>query len=72
MNSKQQFIDRQLLKTRNEIAHGEYKNLVDKGNDDEAKKDFEELYHTILELMDEFKEQIIDAGLKKTYLKVSS
>lgn len=69
---KKQIIDRKLLKKRNAIAHGEYINLVDKDNDDEAKKDFEELYHIILELMDEFKEQIIDAGLKKTYLKVSS
>ncbi|MFS8602692.1 hypothetical protein LRO89_08820 [Priestia megaterium] len=71
---KRVFIDKKLLENRNKIAHGEFTSFVRKqGGDtylnDDAREEFEALYRTILELMDEFKDQIISAGLDQAYLK---
>jgi hypothetical protein len=70
---KRTFIDRKLLENRNKIAHGEYTNFVRKQGEvylnEDAKEEFRSIYHSILELMDEFKEQIISAGLEHSYLR---
>ncbi|MED3957664.1 MAE_28990/MAE_18760 family HEPN-like nuclease [Priestia aryabhattai] len=67
---KKPFIDIKLLDKRNKISHGEYVDLCN-GNEESAKEEFKELYHVILELMDEFKEKIIEAGLHQAYLKAN-
>ncbi|ARW05666.1 MAE_28990/MAE_18760 family HEPN-like nuclease [Bacillus atrophaeus] len=70
---KRKFIDRILLENRNKIAHGEYTVFVRKRGDtylnEDAREEFLRLYHAILELMDEFKDQIISAGLERAYLR---
>lgn len=65
---KKAFINQKLLEQRNKISHGEYLEPY-KGNEQDAKNEFKELYHIVLALMDEFKEEIIKAGRNKAYLK---
>ena len=48
--SKEHFIDKKLLSTRNEIAHGEYRQV--------EYSDFDEVFSIVLPLMDYFKTQI--------------
>ncbi len=58
---KKNYIDYNLLKHRHEIVHGE-KTFLDK-------EDFFVTFEKVMEIMGEFKEQIIDAAEKELYLK---
>lgn len=58
--TKEKIIDETLLRSRNEIAHGQYL-LIEF-------KQYMELHHEIIGLMDLFKDQIENAALSKTYL----
>lgn len=72
---KRQYIDQKLLPIRNKIAHGENTVHVPKQSNETSNQaaiiEYVDLYSTIIELMDDFKEQIISAGIEKKYLKVS-
>ncbi|AKA72306.1 MAE_28990/MAE_18760 family HEPN-like nuclease [Clostridium scatologenes] len=67
---KKNYINENLIDKRNAIAHGE---LIEIKSDDfdESKHEFEELYKEIIGLMNLFKEQIMDAAVHKSYLKIS-
>jgi hypothetical protein len=62
--TKEKFIDKNLLATRNEIAHGEYKLIT--------YDDFFEVYSLVLPLMDYFKTQICNAVINKDFIKTTS
>ncbi|HBF7083344.1 TPA: hypothetical protein KOU50_003932, partial [Clostridioides difficile] len=71
---KEHYIKNKLLDTRNKIAHGEFVPLIRKKNntyeaETEAKEDWNSLYKEILELMELFKKQILDAAQNEYYLK---
>lgn len=70
---KRVFIDKKLLENRNKIAHGEYTSFVRKqagvSLNEDAIAEFTNLYQTILELLEEFKDQIISMGLLQGYLR---
>ncbi|MEN6350521.1 MAG: MAE_28990/MAE_18760 family HEPN-like nuclease [Syntrophomonas sp.] len=59
--TKNKLIDERLLKNRNEIAHGEF-NIVDKD-------DFDEIFTEIYNLMNLFKNDILNAAVQKKYLQ---
>lgn len=71
---KRQYIDQKLIPVRNKIAHGENTLHVAKQSQGTSNQDaideYVDLYLTVIELMDNFKEQIISAGIEKKYLKV--
>ncbi|QWG71334.1 hypothetical protein EXW50_10675 [Bacillus mycoides] len=72
---KYQLIDEKLLKSRNSIAHGVNVNFIgDSTNQAEqiAKNNYNELYKSVLDLMDLFKEKILEMAEDKQYLKVIS
>lgn len=56
---KENFIDKDLLNNRNEIAQG----LFLKINDNE----FEEIFSKTIEIMNLFKDDIVDSAIKKQY-----
>lgn len=58
--TKEKIIDETLLRSRNEIAHGQYL-LIDFDQ-------YMELHHEIISLMDLFRDQIENAAISKTYL----
>lgn len=58
---KDKLIDERLLKNRNEIAHGEF-NIV-------IKDDFNEIYLEIYDLMNLFKNEVLNAAAQKKYLQ---
>lgn len=58
---KKVYIDKSLLKKRNEIAHGTMSDV--------AASDFNEMINIILELMDGYSNIIVDAAEQKLYLK---
>jgi MAE_28990/MAE_18760-like HEPN len=58
--TKEKIIDETLLRSRNEIAHGQY--LLIEFNQ------YIELHHEIISLMDLFRDQIENAAIAKTYL----
>lgn len=70
--TRDNFINLKLLSVRNKIAHGEYYSYIKHTSAEEkeefAKKEFFQLYNEILHLMDIFKDMIIDAALKESYL----
>jgi hypothetical protein len=69
---KQHFIENNLLEKRNRIAHGEYVNFLSSQTnaEDKAKDEFNQLYREVFELIEKFKEQILDAALYEKYKKV--
>lgn len=68
----QYYIDEKLVEIRNRIAHGEYTSFLKQTSDpSKVVEEFKELYHIILDLLDEFRDQIIEAGMNKNYLKVA-
>ncbi|MBS8266421.1 hypothetical protein DYI25_18520 [Mesobacillus boroniphilus] len=72
---KKNYIKDMMVDDRNKIAHGEYLELVDnrlQDADKKAKDQFETLYKEILDLIEHFKEQIMDAASHKLYLKPPS
>lgn len=58
---KKQLIDRDILKQRNEIVHGEDSRRID--------YNFEDVYVQLMEIMEKVRNQIVDAVEKKEYLK---
>jgi len=58
--TKEKIIDETLLRSRNEIAHGQYL-LIEFGQ-------YLELHHEIISLMDLFKDQIENAAISEAYL----
>lgn len=58
--TKEKIIDETLLRSRNEIAHGQYL-LIEF-------EQYIELHHEIISLMDLFKDQIENAAVSKSYL----
>ncbi len=56
-------IDAELLKYRNEVAHGQYVNV--------NLSDFETLYNEVTGMLNLFKNQIQNAAITKSFLKVS-
>jgi hypothetical protein len=60
-SSYKNFIDRNLLSYRHEIAHGEF--------DKHAVYDFEEIYEKIMFIMEDYKSQIVNAAAKRKFLK---
>lgn len=58
--TKEKIIDETLLRSRNEIAHGQY--LLIEFNQ------YMELHHEIISLMDLFRDQIENAAISKAYL----
>ncbi|MHA4128156.1 MAE_28990/MAE_18760 family HEPN-like nuclease [Bacillus cereus] len=68
---KYQLIDERLLKERNKIAHGVNVNFINQGEQD-AKNNYKELYKSVLDLMDLFKEKILEIAEDKLYLKILS
>lgn len=61
--TKQNYIDADLLSNRHGIVHGEKVFITDNEFDDTLKN--------ILEIMETFRNQILDAAINKVYLKVS-
>ncbi len=61
-SAKEAFIDKNILAVRNDIAHGEYREI----NLD----DFIEIVDFIIPLMDYFRTQVENAAVTKRYLKV--
>lgn len=70
--TKDSLIDAGLLSIRNKIAHGEYFRYLENNDnldrEEQTKSDFFQLYNDILNLMEIFKDMIIEAALKATYL----
>ena len=60
---KQHLINRDLVKNRNDIAHGEGVSI--------AKGDFYQLYDEMLPMMEQFRDEIYIAVKKRSYLKAS-
>lgn len=58
---KKNYIDSNLLKIRHKIVHGEKTDL--------NKDDFISTFNIVIQIMEEFQEQLIDAAEKKLYLK---
>ena len=58
-SSKEKLIDEKLLKSRNEIAHGEYLTLEG--------KDYVELHTQVVEMLDLFRNQIENAAILEQY-----
>jgi len=72
---KYTLLDEKLLNHRNKIAHGvnvSFLRSESRELEENAKRDYEELYHAILELMDLFKDKILETAKNKLYLKVNS
>lgn len=61
-STKSKLIDEKLLKSRNEIAHGNYL-LIDT-------EEYLELHKTIINLLDIFKNQIENACIQKKYMRI--
>lgn len=59
---KENVIDVKLLNNRNNIAHGNYLEI--------GFNEFEEIYRTAIDLIDSFKEDIIDAATNKQYERI--
>ena len=59
---KYSFINEKILKRRNEIAHGERPMDI-------TYDDFSDISLTVIEMLDDFKETLIDYALNKKYLK---
>lgn len=59
-------LDEVLLKMRNGIAHGEQLDYI--SLDEER---YNEIYEKIVEMMEQFKNQVMDAAMNKKYLKSS-
>jgi hypothetical protein len=57
--TKSKLIDEKLLKTRNEIAHGEYSGV--------DRNEYIELHQEIINLLDLFKNQIENAASEKRF-----
>jgi hypothetical protein len=71
--TKKHYIDKKLLDKRNDIAHGEYTQFVilyDQHSIKSAKDDFFELFDVIINLLDKFKDEIVEAGINKSHLKL--
>lgn len=73
---KKHFIEDRLVKVRHRIVHGEYVSFFSKDSVSvkimkDIKEDFNEVYFEIINLMDNYKEKILDAVMNKTYLKSS-
>ena len=60
-NTKNNYIDRDLLGNRNKVVHGERYPI--------HRNDFNETYNIIMDLLDKYYEFIIDAADQKQYLK---
>ena len=63
-STKRQLIDQKLLKTRNEIAHGEY-SVFDRD-------EYTELHGEIIKMLDEFRHQIENAAIQEKFRRDSS
>ena len=63
-STKSVLIDTKLLKTRNEIAHGNY-SVFEKG-------EYIELHLEVIEMLDIFRNQIENAAIHKKFLQISS
>lgn len=59
--TKQNYIDSEMLKNRHSVVHGEKINLED--------FDFNETYEQVVEIMESFKEQVLYAASNMNYLK---
>ena len=59
---KENFIDKDLLNNRNEIAHGLFLKIKD--------NEFEEIFSKTIELMNFFKNDIVDCAIKKQYKRI--
>ncbi|MDA2531685.1 MAE_28990/MAE_18760 family HEPN-like nuclease [Bacillus cereus] len=69
---KYTLLDESLLSNRNKIAHGENISFLrneTKEFEMQAKEDYEKLYQTILELMDLFKDKLLECVKDELYLK---
>lgn len=67
---KKHFIKDNLLDGRNKIAHGEYYRFIRKESDEKKEKEeYRELYREILNLIERFKDQILDAAIDEKYKK---
>ena len=58
--TKQKYIDTDLLSNRHEIVHGEKVYITE--------TEFDETLKNILEIMEQFKDQILDAAINERYL----
>ncbi|MUG91508.1 hypothetical protein F7734_02995 [Scytonema sp. UIC 10036] len=63
-STKSVLIDTKLLKTRNEIAHGDY-SLFDKG-------EYIELHLEVIGMLDTFRNQIENAAIQKKFMQIST
>ncbi|KYC44015.1 hypothetical protein WA1_02400 [Scytonema hofmannii PCC 7110] len=63
-STKSVLIDTKLLKTRNEIAHGNYSSF-DKG-------EYIELHLEVIGMLDTFRNQIENAAIQKKYMQIST
>lgn len=72
---KGQLIDKLLCENRHKIAHGEYFSPVTEHSSEveqnKSKEQFFGIYYTVVSLMENFKDQILDACIEKRYLKSS-
>jgi hypothetical protein len=60
---KEKLIDENLLKARNQIAHGEFYKIQDEV------KSYNELHMAVIEMLTDFKNEITIAAVTKTYLQ---
>ncbi|MEA5621032.1 MAE_28990/MAE_18760 family HEPN-like nuclease [Cronbergia sp. UHCC 0137] len=60
-STKSELIDQTLLKTRNEIAHGEYSLLIDR-------EKYIELHTTVMDMLEIFRNQIENAAINENFM----
>jgi len=59
--TNEKLIDKKLLKTRNNVAHGEYLNI--------DYEEFLEVYDKVITMMDTFRNEIDNAASRQAYRK---
>jgi hypothetical protein len=68
---KYTLLDNKLLKNRNQIAHGVNISFIKDDSDEfeKVKNEYNELHKTIIDLMDLFKDKLLESASNKLYLK---